>query len=71
VGDQIRYLLDMLEPARDSLNSLGDAYREFSCVIFANDGVPEIHFSSDTLRRISGLGASIDVDPVLHGHIAA
>lgn len=62
VGDQVNDLLDRLEKARDSLNSLVGTYREFSCVIFAYDGVPEIHFSSDTLKRISNLGASIDVD---------
>ncbi|MEP7012501.1 MAG: DUF4279 domain-containing protein [Acidobacteriota bacterium] len=62
VGDQIGHLLGRLEPARDSFDSLGEAYREFSCVIFANDGVPEIHFSHDTLQRIVELGASIDVD---------
>jgi len=59
VGDQVRHLLDKLEPTSDALNSLGEAYREFSCVIYANDGVPEIHFNHDTLRRIANLGASL------------
>lgn len=62
VGEQVCYLLDKLELARDSLISLVGTYREFSCVIFAYDGVPEIHFSNDILRRVSELGASIDVD---------
>ncbi len=59
--EQVLDLLSRLDPVGDKIVNLG-TYREFLCVVYAYEYAPEMHFQTETLRRIAALGADIDID---------
>jgi hypothetical protein len=71
IGDKIdaevRSLLSRLAPAADKIKELSKSHVvEFSVYFLARD-VPPMNFSSEDLRAIAALGASLDIDLILYG----
>jgi len=63
IASQLSALLDLLESRGDKLKGIvSHCYSEFSCVIYANEYVPEIHLEAEIVQRIGRLGAAIDID---------
>ena len=63
VEDLTKSLLQRLETSGDAIAELARAfYAEISCIVYATEFVPELHFSRRTLERIGQLGAEIDID---------
>ena len=59
----VEQLLQQLEPSGDAIAELAlENYAEISCIVFATEYVPALHFSHKTLQRITQLGAEIDID---------
>jgi hypothetical protein len=59
----VKKLLDMLEMSSEEIAELAEEnYAEISCIVFAVECVPVLHFSRETLERITRLGAEIDID---------
>jgi hypothetical protein len=56
-------LFKKLEPDWETLKQLGTKFDcELSCVIYFEEGIPEVHFSVDAVKSIAELNLSIDVD---------
>jgi hypothetical protein len=39
--------------------------REFSCIVYIEDGAPELHMNADFVRFAADIGASLDIDVYL------
>ena len=63
VDDLAKQLLQRLEGSRYEVAKLAaEFYAEISCIVYATEFVPELHFDRETLERIARLGAGIDID---------
>ncbi len=63
IDAQVDQLLEILEPVADAIAGIAaKSIAEFSCIVYANESVPSIFFSSATVKRIAKLHAEIDVD---------
>lgn len=59
----LEQLLQQLEVSGHAIAELArEYYAEISCIVFATEYVPELHFSHKALERITRLGAGIDID---------
>lgn len=63
LNDDVEWLLTKLEGGLQTLSNVtGGHYLELACVIYVERETPGLHLEADTLRRLTVLGAHLDID---------
>jgi hypothetical protein len=66
----LRELLDLVEPCRNGMAKAVKRFalkKEISFAVYIKQQTPTCWFGTDTLRRLSALGADLDIDIMLVG----